>query len=45
MSRCVKVLKEHGGDTSSQLRNCIMYATKHFNEDTTPSNIRRALQA
>ncbi|KAG5180569.1 hypothetical protein JKP88DRAFT_263847 [Tribonema minus] len=45
VSRCIKVLNKHGGDAGLQLRNCIMYATKHFNSETTPNNIRRALQA
>ncbi|CAM9719206.1 unnamed protein product, partial [Phaeothamnion confervicola] len=45
VSKCIKVLHKHGGQTGEQLMNCIKYSTKHFNSDTTPEKIRSALDA
>ncbi|CAM9577007.1 unnamed protein product [Scytosiphon promiscuus] len=45
VSKCIKVLNKHGGATGEQLRATLRYSTMHYNEDTTPRNIRNALKS
>jgi hypothetical protein len=41
VKKCIKELKQHD---MQQLQNVIRYSSIHFNDDTTPSSVRRSLE-
>jgi hypothetical protein len=41
LKKCIKELKQHD---MKQLQNCIRYSSIHFNDETTPTSVRRSLE-